>query len=136
MATKFGTQDWIQELCDRLNGSESYAQAAATWEGDQLFCILADDNYPRDIYYYIDLQHGKASNPRLLTAPDEQKALFKSTAPYTTWRKVLDGRLDPIQAMFSNKIKLVGSLAAIQRTPKATYQLVKVAAAIETDYAP
>ena len=87
MATRFGTQDWIQELCDRLNGSESYAQAAATWEGDQLFCILADDNYPRDIYYYIDLQHGKASNPRLLLGPDEQKALFKSTAPYTTWRK-------------------------------------------------
>jgi putative sterol carrier protein len=134
MSIKFPSEAWIQELSNRLNASESYAQAAATWEGDQIFVILPDENYPDTTYFYIDLQHGKASGARQLRSLDEQKALFTSSAPFGTWRRVLEGRLDPIQAMFSNKIKLVGSMAAVQRTPKATYELVKVAATIDSDF--
>lgn len=134
MAIKFGTQEWIQELCDQLNASEVYAQAAANWEGDLIFGILPDENYSHPTHYYINLQHGKASEPTLLSGPDERKALFISSAPFSTWKKVLDGRLDPIQAMFSNKIRLIGSMATVQRTPKATYELVKIAGEIDTDY--
>ncbi len=134
MTTRFGTQEWIQELCDRLNASESYAQAAATWEGDQLWVIQADDAYPQSVYYYINLSHGKASEAQLLGRPDERKALFTCTAPFSTWKKVMDGRLDAIQAIFSSKIKLVGSMAEVQRTPKATYELVNVVTEIDTDY--
>lgn len=134
MSIKFPSEEWVRELENRLNASESYAQAAATWEGDNIFAILPDENYPESTYIYINLQHGKASDARLLKSLDEQKALFTSSAPFGTWRKVLEGRLDPIQAMFSNKIRLIGSMAAVQRTPKATYELVKVAGSIETDF--
>ena len=85
-------------------------------------------------YFYINLQHGKASDARQLKNLDEQKALFTTSAPFNTWRKVLEGRLDPIQGMFSGKLKLVGSMAQVQRTPKATYEMVKVAAQIDTDF--
>jgi putative sterol carrier protein len=134
MAIKFPSEEWIKELCTQLNASETYAQAAATWEGDQIFVILPDDSYPETTYFYINLQHGKASDPQQMKSLDEKKALFTSSAPFGTWRKVLEGRMDPIQAMFSNKIKLVGSMAAVQRTPKATYELVKVAGSIDTDF--
>jgi putative sterol carrier protein len=136
MPVKFPSEEWIKELEARLNASESYAQAAATWEGDQIFVILPDEDCPDTTYFYIDLQHGKASGARQLSSLDEKKALFTSSAPFGTWRKVLEGRIDPLQAMFSNKIKLVGSMAAVQRTPKATYELTKVAASIDTDFGP
>jgi len=134
MAVKFPSEAWIKELEARLNASESYAQAAATWEGDQIFVILPDEDFQDTAYFYIDLHHGKASGARQLKSPDEKKALFTSSAPFGTWRKVLQGRLDPLQAMFSSKIKLVGSMAAVQRTPKATYELTKVAATIDSDF--
>jgi putative sterol carrier protein len=134
MAIRFPSEAWIKELGVRLNASESYAQAAANWEGDQLFVILPDDTHPETSYFYINLHHGKASDARQLRSPDEQKALFTTLAPFNTWRKVLEGRLDPISAIMSNKIKLVGSLAQIQRMPKATVELVKVAASIDTDF--
>lgn len=134
MAIKFPSDEWIKELCARLNASESYALAAATWEGDNTFIILPDADYAGTAYLYIDLQHGKASDARALKSLDEQKALFTTSAPFNTWRKVLEGRLDPIQGMFSGKLKLVGSMAQVQRTPKATYEMVKVAATIETDF--
>jgi len=134
MAIKFPSDAWIKELMARLNVSEAYAQAAATWEGDNIFIVLPDADYPDTMYLYINLQHGKASDARQLNTLEEQKALFTTSAPFGTWRKVLEGRLDPIQGMFSGKLKLVGSMAQVQRTPKATYEMVKVAAQIETNF--
>jgi putative sterol carrier protein len=134
MALKYPSADWIQELETRLNASEGYAKAAATWEGDCIFVILPDADYKETSYAYIDLQHGKASGARMLQSLDEQKALFTMTAPFGIWRKVMEGRLDPLQAMFSGKIKVVGSMAQVQRTPKATYELTKIASQIETDW--
>lgn len=134
MSIKFPSDEWIKELGVRLNASESYAQAAANWEGDNIFAILPDANYPHTTYFYINLQHGKASDARTLNSLDEQKALFTTSAPFSTWHRVLEGRLDPIQGIFSGKLKLVGSMAQVQRNPKATYELVKVASQIETDF--
>jgi putative sterol carrier protein len=134
MAIKFPSDQWIKELSTQLNASEAYAQAAATWVGDNIFIVLPDADYPDTAYLYINLQHGKASDARQLTSLDEQKALFTTSAPFNTWRRVLEGRLDPIQGMFSGKLKLVGSMAQVQRTPKATYEMVKVATRIDTDF--
>ncbi len=134
MPIKFPSEEWIKELEAKLNSSASYAQAAANWEGDNVFAVLPDANYAGTAYLYINLQHGKAFDAKELKSLDEQKALFTSSAPFSTWRKVLEGRLDPIQAMFSGKIKLIGSMAQVQRTPKATYELTKVASQIDTDF--
>ena len=134
MSIKFPSEEWVRELENRLNASESYAQAAATWEGDNIFIVLPDADYPETTYLYINLQHGKASDARRLNSLDEQKALFTTSAPFNIWRRVLEGRLDPIQGMFSGKLKLVGSMAQVQRTPKATYEMVKVAEKIDTDF--
>jgi putative sterol carrier protein len=134
MSIKFPSDEWIKELCVQLNASDAYAQAAKNWEGDNIFIILPDANYPDTTYFYINLQHGKASDARKLSSLDEQKALFTTSAPFNTWRRVLEGRLDPLQGIFSGKLKLVGSLAQVQRNPKATYELVKVAAQIDSDF--
>ncbi len=134
MTVRFPSEEWIKELEAKLNASDSYAQAAANWEGDNIFAILPDADHQGTRYFYINLRHGKASEARELKSLEEQKALYISSAPFSTWRKVLEGRLDPIQAMFSGKIKLIGSMAQIQRTPKATYELVKIAGQLETEY--
>jgi putative sterol carrier protein len=134
MSLKFPSEEWIKKLCAQLNASEAYAHAAANWEGDNIFIILPDADYPDTTYFYINLQHGKAFDARLLNSLDEQKALFTTSAPFSTWRRVLEGRLDPLQGIFSGKLKLVGNLAQIQRNPKAVYELVKIAAQIDTDF--
>jgi len=134
MTIKFPSDEWIKELSARLNASETYAQTATTWEGDTIFIILPDADHPETTYLYIDLQHGKASDARQLSSLDDQKSLFTTSAPFSIWRKVLEGRLDPIQGVFSGKLKLVGSMAQFLHNPKATSELVKVAEQIDTDF--
>lgn len=134
MSLKFPSEEWFRDLETRLNASEAYAKAAATWEGDCIFVVQPDEDFQDTSYGYINLQRGKASGGKMLKGLDEQKALFTMSAPFNTWRKVIEGRLDSLQAIFSGKIKLVGSMAQIQRTPKATYELSKVASQIDTDF--
>ncbi len=134
MAIKFPSDEWIKELSKKLNASASYAQVAASWEGDNTFIILPDADYADTVYLYINLQHGKASDARQLSSLEEQKALFTTSAPFNTWRRVLEGRLDPIQGIFSGKLKLIGSMAQVQRNPKATYELAKIAGQIDSDF--
>jgi putative sterol carrier protein len=134
VAIKFPSDEWIKELSARLNASETYAQIAASWEGDTIFVILPDASHSDTTHLYINLQHGKASDARQLSSLDEQKALFTISASFDTWRRVLEGRLDPIQGMFFGKLKMVGNMAQVQRNPRATYEMVKVAEQIDTDF--
>lgn len=130
----FPSEDWIKELMARLNASQSYAEAAAAWEGDCIFVVQPDAAYRDTAYLYIDLRHGKASNARQLQSLAEQKAQFTMSASFGTWRKLLEGRLDPMQAVFFGKVKVKGSLAQLQRAPKAASELIKVASGIHTDF--
>jgi len=134
MAIKFPSDEWIKELGRVLNASEAYAQCAASWEGDLTFICQPDQDYPGTAYLYLNLQHGKCLEAKQLGQPDEKKPMFTISAPFGNWRRVIEHRLDPLQGMFSGKLKVVGSMAQIQRTPKATIELVACAARIETDF--
>src|SRR5512147_512138 len=85
MSIKFPSEEWVKEWENRLNASETYAQAAANWEGDNLIVVLPDDSYTDTTYIYIDLKNGKASGACLPKTADEKKAAFTSTAPFGTW---------------------------------------------------
>jgi putative sterol carrier protein len=134
MAIKFPSDEWIKELERILNENEVYAQASASWEGDITFICLPDQDFSGTVYMYMDLQHGKCLEARMLNGPDEKKALFTISAPFGTWRKVIDRRLDALQGMFSGKLKVMGPMAMIQRTPKATTELVNCATRVDTDF--
>jgi putative sterol carrier protein len=134
MTVKFPSDEWIKALGEALNASPGYAQAAATWEGDFTFVCQPDSDFSSTAYLYINLQHGKCVEARLLSGADEKKPGFTISAPFGTWRRVIERRLDPLQGMFSGKLKVVGSMAQIQRTPKATTELVACAAKIPTDF--
>jgi putative sterol carrier protein len=134
MAIKFPSDEWIKELGRLLNASEAYAQTAANWEGDFTFICQPDQDFPGTAYLYINLQHGKCIEAKMLSGPDEMKPIFTISAPFGTWRRVVERRLDALQGMFSGKLKVVGSMAQLQRTPKATTDMVACAARIPTDF--
>jgi putative sterol carrier protein len=134
MPIKFPSDEWIKALGEALNASPGYAQAAASWEGDFIFICQPDADYPSTAYLYINLQRGKCVEAKMLGGPDEKKTLFTIAAPFGTWRRVIERRLDPLQGMFSGKLKVAGSMAQIQRTPKATTELVACASKIPTEF--
>src|ERR1700690_1933776 len=117
MAIKFPYDEWIKALSAELNASESYSKAAANWEGDFLFVVQPDAAFQQTAYLYIDIQHGKSPSAMQTGSLDEKKAMYTVSAPFATWRRVIEGKLDAVQGMFSGKLKVRGNMAQIQRNP-------------------
>ena len=134
MAHQFPSESWIQELSKLLNESPSYEQSAKDWEGDFIFVVSADETLEKEAYLFLGLHHGKSTGAALLASADERPAEYTITAPFATWRKVIDGDLDPIQGMMMRKLKLEGNLMKIMRYPRAAKEIVTCCASVPTEW--
>ena len=134
MSYKFPSQEWINELKDLLNASESYQRSAKDWEGDFIFVVEPDEAYNETAYLHLQLYHGKSPGAAMVAGDNLPETEYTLNAPFSTWRKVIDGKLDPIQGMMTKQLKLKGNLMKIMRYPKAAQELVACCALVPTDW--
>lgn len=132
----FATDEWFHALEERINASRSYRDAAADWEGDIAFVIQAepDRKVPTDIWGYLDLWHGACRDARVVTPERGVDARYVLTAPYTRWKDIVRGDLDPIKAMMQGKLKVRGDLPTIVRYVRAADELVQLTGEVETSF--
>lgn len=133
----FGTKEWVEEYIEKLNKNEAYAEAASWWEGDFLFSIRPDAELDHPLFFWIDLYHGKARDGRALDDPDAEEgknAAFKFEGPYSNYKKLVEGTLDPIQGLMTGKFKLQGDMAKVMRAVKAAQELVRTITLTETEW--
>ncbi len=129
MAARFPSQEWADAMKESINASESYAKAAAKWEGDFYF-VVTDTG---DIIY-MDLWHGKCREATYTTDDGYKQPEFKISAKKDQWKKVLQGKLDPIQGMMTRQLKLDGNLIKIMQNVKAAQELVRCATQVDTEF--
>ena len=130
----FPSDEWIKDLSRELNESESYERSARDWEGDFIFVVEPDDGFQEASYLFLALHHGKSPGAALLDGPEGRTSEFVMSAPYGTWRRVIEGRLDPIQGMMTRQLKVAGNMMKIMRYPKAAKEIVDCCARIPTDF--
>ena len=134
MALKFPSDEWIKELSTRLNASESYERSAKDWEGDFVFVVEPDESYGDTAYLFLSLLHGKSPDAAVLASEDERESEFVIHAPFSTWRQVIEGKLDPNQGMMTRRLKLEGNMMKVMRYPKAAKEIVDCCALVPTDF--
>ena len=134
MSHQFPSDAWIKALRDLLNDSESYQRSAKDWEGDFIFVVEPDDAYPNRDHLLLKLYHGSSSGAGLLDPDDLLETEYTISAPYSTWKKVIDGDLDPIQGMMTGQLELKGDLMKVMRYPKAAQEIVACCAQVPTDW--
>ncbi len=134
MAVKFPTDEWIKAFRDQLNASEAYAKSAKDWEGDFIFVIEGDKTYPNTSYFFVGLLHGKCTDAAMVASAEERPAQYILSGSYSTWRKVMEGTQDPIQAMMTRKLKLKGNLMKVMRYPKAAKDMVDSVQRVDSEF--
>jgi putative sterol carrier protein len=134
MAIRFPSDEWIKALMEQVNQSESYREAARKWEGDFYFIITAGEGVPEDVHLYMDLWHGECRDAFEASALDEKAPEFIIRAPVAGWRKVIEGKVDPIRALMTRQLKLQGKMTKIMKMPKAATELVKCCTFVETEW--
>jgi len=116
MAYTFPSEEWLKALSEVLNSDERYAQVARNWEGDMLVLIEPEPDDPaggKAQGMYLDLWHGKCRRASAHTEGDPAmpKPAFALRAPRSTLLRVMEGQLDPMQAMVTRKLKVEGNMA-------------------------
>jgi len=135
MPIPFPSDAWIKALMRALNASDAYRAAARDWEGD--FYFIAAPGGPAGgsaVTLYMDLWHGECRDAYEVLDPQARTPEFVIEAPLSFWRKVLNGRLDPIQALVTRQLKLKGNLVKVMRAPRAAAELVRCCGQVETEW--
>lgn len=131
---KFPSEGWIKAYKEELNKNKVYEESAKDWEGDFLFIISPGEGIEKEIVFYVDLWHGKCRDAYMLPSREAKKTAFVFEGPYSNWKKLIMGQLDPIHAIMMRKFKLEGDMGKVLRYTKAASELVKTASRIPTEF--
>lgn len=127
MATKFPSNEWLQGLETKINSDQKYADIAKNWEGDLVFIIEPEGNLKERLTFYLDLWHGTCRkvdyNPSLETYPNPA---FTLTASYKNITAIVSGKLNPMTAMMTSKLKVKGSTGYMMRNVPTILDFVRV----------
>ena len=130
----FPSEEWTEEFVKKVNESEKYAKAAATWEGDFIFVIEPDGTggLTEEIRIYCDLWHGKCRKAYVITEETgEPDAAFIWSGKYANRLKLLQKEVGPIKALMQRKFKLKGDYAKVMRATKAAQERVNCTTMVE-----
>jgi len=132
----FPSDEWLRTYKDAINASETYARLASEWEGDVAYVVEPEPDLGvmEESWGWVDLWHGTCRDARLVTPEEGGRSRYVIRAPYSQWKEVLLGRLDPIKAMTTGKLKLRGDLPEISRQREAVSELARIASGIPTTF--
>jgi putative sterol carrier protein len=142
MAHTFPSAEWVESLVTILNEDPRYGQVARGWEGDLVFGILPD-GATRGAgvgvqHIYLDLWHGKCRKAAYHAAgsADVPSAAFTLSADHSQFLRILAGDLDPMQAMLTGKLQVIGNMGYILRNVHVVLDFVRCCRRVELEPRP
>ena len=136
MGCPFPSEAWLKALESILNSDKKYAQTAKKWEGDLIYKITPDETSFKEgtIHLYMDLWHGKCREAFVLNqVEDKPDAKFIFEMSRTQAIKVLEGEIDPMQAMVTRKLKVRGDIGYMLRNVPVVLDFIRCCRLIEID---
>lgn len=134
MTAIFPSEEWLKDLESKLNSDERYADIAKNWEGDLFFFIEPEGNLKEPLTFYLDLWHGACRKVEYQPAPESHpKPAFTLTASYNNITAILSGKLNPMTAMMTSKLKVKGSMGYMMRNVPTVLDFVRVAQEVTTE---
>jgi putative sterol carrier protein len=126
MSEKFPSPEWLNDVEKKLNNDPRYAGIARNWEGDLLFDILPAGNLTQPLRMYLDLWHGRCRGVEYAADPARHpKPTFILRSPYNNFTAILLGKLDPMTAMMTSKLRVEGSLGYMMRNVPTVLDFVR-----------
>ena len=127
---------WAAACATAINGASAYRAAAATWEGAILLEMLPEDpegDVSRQVFF--DLWHGECRGARVASPTDAGAARYVLSGSTSAWEQVLNGRVAPLLAVMTGKLKLTrGSLAELLPYVTAAKELVTAVASVPGEF--
>jgi putative sterol carrier protein len=124
----FPSEEWLNGLEAQLNSDERYGEIARNWEGDLFFRIEPEGNLKEELTFYLDLWHGKCRQVAYKPDPSSYPTpTFTLSATYNNITSILTGKINPMTAMMTMKLKVQGNMGYMMRNVPTVLDFVRVA---------
>ncbi len=135
----FPSREWADEAVRLTNADPEVASAADDWEHDFGIVIEAEKGkLEKDFTLHVEPRGGKIARYKVLRDKDELEELepaYYARAPYSVWKALMKGELDPVEAVLKRRILVEGDLQPL--IERARYKGIgdRVLAQIPTTFA-
>ena len=121
---------WAKACQQEINDSAAYRDAASNWEDPVAFAVDQPGGGERAVF--VDLWHGACREARMAQPGDLDRAPFVIRGDEDAWHDVLEGRLDPLQALVTGRLRLAkGNVGALAFHIKSARELVAAACRVK-----
>ena len=132
----FPSEGWIRDYCSKLTNSAEYNRLGKGWQDPIQFKItdLESVKVPHDFKSFVlKLKDGRCEGYQLVK-DDSDSAPFVLSSIYSDWKRILEGKVNPTQAMLSGILKVKGNMMLLMKYAAAATEMVKAASRIETQF--
>lgn len=132
----FPSEEWIRDYCTKLTGSPEYNRLGQGWLDSVQFKITDVTSGDRGTdfnSFILDLKDGKCEGYRIVK-DDSESAPFVLYSSYSNWKRILEGMVNPTQAMLNGILKVKGNMALLLKYAAAATEMVKAAERIDTEF--
>jgi putative sterol carrier protein len=124
---KFLSDEWIQEVKERLNASDGFRTGSVSAKATLQQVVSGSEGESR---YWIVIDHGSVDmGPGDTPSPDAT-----ITQDYETAVALAKSEINPVSAFMSGKLKVGGSMMLLMQLQRAFAELPKVMAEMDVDY--
>ncbi len=128
MTAVFPSEEWLKELETKLNTDKKYGGIAKNWEGDIFIIIEPKGNLTEGLTFYLDLWHGTCRKVEFKPdASSRPTPTFTLTANYDDIKDIMTGKLNPMTAMMTMKLKVKGNMGYMMRNVPTVLDFVRCA---------
>ncbi len=128
---RFLSREYIEEAARRTRESTEYQEAAKGF--DDTVCFVVEPEPAKGITekYVAGMDLPSATE---VWVGEERPAGFTFSAPYGVYVEIMTGKLDPVRALTTRKLRVSGSMPKLLRYVKGTQAWIKVLQEIPTEF--
>jgi putative sterol carrier protein len=113
----FPSRGWAEAAMALVNADPEIADAGRGWMGDFGVVIEAEaGKLDEDFVAWIRPEAGRVLELRVLVDPDdldEFEPAYRLRAPYSVWKGLLRGSVDPVEAIVKRRLRVDGDVQPI-----------------------
>lgn len=132
----FPSEAWCRAVIEAASSDPEAAAAARGWSGDVGVVVEAEGAWPAFVVWGRAGEAGVESW-RVLADPaelDELRPAYVARASRSTWRGLLERRIDPVEAVLFRKLKVQGDAEQLLARTRFKGLAKRVLAAVETTF--
>lgn len=110
----FPSKEWAEQAVQLVNEDPEAALAGKGWEGDFGAVVLPEPGKLNKAFTaHLVPKDGRIEKLKVLPDPDDLEEIepaYVARAPYSVWKGLLTGQLDPVEAVLKRRIDVKGDL--------------------------